>query len=113
MTTMYRTSTGNIIAAILVLALALGSQDAARAQPATPPHVAAPAPVTAAAEAPAGADGTDHIVAEVECMHREWRFVSRYRPGIPMGSLAKIVVTDLMMQILGWMWEPDDESAGA
>jgi hypothetical protein len=89
--------------AFVVLVLSIGNLNIAHAEHAVSPSESAAAVALNCFET--WLDSPADIIPAVECMHRAWQIASCNHSRILTASLVKIVVRDIIMHVLVWMWE--------
>jgi hypothetical protein len=89
--------------AFAVLVLSIGKLNIAHAA-----HTASPTESAAAVALNCFETWLDRpadLIAAVECMYRAWQIASCNHSRILTASLVKIIVGDIIMHVLVWMWE--------
>jgi hypothetical protein len=89
--------------AFVVLVLSIGNLNIAHAEHAVSPNASVAAVTLNCFET--WLDSPADIIPAVECMYRAWQIASCNHSRIPTVSLVKIVVSDIIMHVLVWMWE--------
>ena len=89
--------------AFAVLALSIGRLNTAHAESAASPNESAATVALDCFET--WLDRPADFIAAVECMYRAWQIASCNHSRVLTASLVKIVVRDLIMHVLEWMWE--------
>jgi hypothetical protein len=89
--------------AFAVLVLSIGKPNLAQAEHAVSPHESAAAVALNCFET--WLDRPADFIAAVECMYKAWQIASCNHSRILTASLIKIVVRDIIMHVLVWMWE--------
>ena len=89
--------------AFAVLVFSIGKLNIAQAERAASPHESAAAVALNCFET--WLDRPADIIAAVECMYEAWQIASCNHSRILTASLVKIVVRDIIMHVLVWMWE--------
>ena len=89
--------------AFVVLMLAIGNLNIAHAEHTVSPNESAAAVAVNCFET--WFDRPADFIAAVECMYRAWRIASCDHSRTLTASPGKIVVRDIIMHVLGWMWE--------
>jgi hypothetical protein len=88
--------------AFAVLVLSMGKPNIAHVEHAAS-HESAAAVALACFET--WLDRPADFIAAVECMYKAWQIASCNHSRILTASLLKIVVRDIIMHVLVWMWE--------
>ena len=89
--------------AFAVLVLSIGKPNIAHVEHAASPNESAAAVALNCFET--WLDSPADIIPAVECMYRAWQIASCNHSRILTASLVKIVVRDIIMHVLVWMWE--------
>ena len=89
--------------AFVVLLLSIGDLNIAHAEQAVSPNESAAAVALNCFET--WLDSPADIIPAVECVYRAWQIASCNHSRILTASLVKIVVRDIIMHVLVWMWE--------
>ena len=89
--------------AFAVLVLSIGRLNVPHAEQAASPNESAAAVALDCFET--WLDRPADFIAAVECMYRAWQIASYNHSRILTASLVKIVVRDIIMHVLVWMWE--------
>jgi len=89
--------------AFVVLVLSIGNLNNVHAERAVSPNESAAAVVLNCFET--WLDSPAVIIPAVECAYRTWQIASCNHPRILTASLVRIVVRDIIMHVLVWMWE--------
>jgi hypothetical protein len=89
--------------AFAVLVLSIGNPHIAYAERAVSPSESAAAVALDCIDA--WLDIPSDIIPAVECTYRAWQIASWNHSRILTASLVKIVVRDIIMRVLVWMWE--------
>jgi hypothetical protein len=89
--------------AFVVLVLSIGNPNIAHAGHAVSPNESAGAVALKCFET--WLDSPAVIIPAVGCMHRAWQIATCDHSRILTASLAGIVVRDIIMHVLVWMWE--------
>jgi hypothetical protein len=89
--------------AFVVLVLSIGNLNIAHAEHAVSPNASVAAVTLNCFET--WLDSPADIIPAVECMYRVWQIASCNHSRILTVSLVKIVVSDIIMHVLVWMWE--------
>jgi len=93
-----------------VLALSVGKPNIAQAEHAASPHESAAAAALNCFET--WLDRPIDYIAAVECVYKAWQIASCNHSRISTASLVKVVVRDIIMHVLVWMWEFGIPDAG-
>jgi hypothetical protein len=89
--------------AFAVLVFSIGNPNMAHAEHAASPKESAAAVALNCFET--WLDRPADFIAAGECMYRVWQIASRNHSRILTASLAKIVIRDIIMHVLVWMWD--------